>query len=96
MLFLPGYSLIAVLFSRKDDLDAIERIALSFGLSIAIVPLLGLTLNYTHFGIRLLPILIVLSVFTISLAIGAYVRRNRIPEEDKFVVDLDDFYKNRN
>jgi uncharacterized membrane protein len=37
VLFLPGYSLIATLFPRKDDLDAIERIALSFGLSIAIV-----------------------------------------------------------
>ena len=96
VLFLPGYALIAVLFPRKDDLDAIERIALSFGLSIAITPLLGLALNYTPFGIRLLPILIVLSVFTISLAICAYVRRCKIPEEDKFVVDLDDFYKNRN
>ena len=41
VLFLPGYALIATLFPRKDDLDAIERIALSFGLSIAITPLLG-------------------------------------------------------
>ena len=88
VLFLPGYSLIAALFPRKDDLDAIERIALSFGLSIAITPLLGLALNYTPFGIRLSPILIVLSVFTISLAIGAYARRSMIPEEDRFVVDF--------
>ena len=86
MLFLPGYSLIAALFPRKDDLDGIERIALSFGLSIAIVPLLGLALNYTPFGIRLSPILVVLSVFTISLAICAYVRRSKILEEDRFSV----------
>ena len=78
VLFLPGYALIAALFPRKDNLDGIERIALRFGLSIAVVPLLGLALNYTPFGIRLSPILIVLSVFTISLALGAYVRRNRI------------------
>ena len=57
VLFLPGYALIAALFIGKDDLDAIERIALSFGLSIAVVPLLGLGLNYTPFGIRLIPIL---------------------------------------
>ena len=88
VLFLPGYALIAALFPRKDDLDGIERIALSFGLSIAITPLLGLALNYTPFGIRLTPILIVLSVFTISFAIGAYVRRSWIPEEDRFVVDF--------
>jgi hypothetical protein len=31
-------------------------------------------------------VLIVLSVFTISLALGAYVRRSMIPEEDRFVV----------
>jgi uncharacterized membrane protein len=86
-LFLPGYSLITTLFPRKDDFDGIERIALSFGLSIAITPLLGLALNYTPFGIRLSPILIVLSVFTISLAMGAYVRRSMIPEEDRFVVE---------
>ena len=91
VLFLPGYSLIAALFPRKDDLDGIERIALSFGLSIAVVPLLGLALNYTPFGIRLSPVLVVLSVFTISLASGAYIRRSRIPEEDRFVVAFDEF-----
>ncbi len=84
-------SLIAALFPRKDDLDGIERIALSFGLSIAIVPLLGLALNYTPFGIRLSPILIVLSVFTIALAVGVYIRKSMIPEEDRFVVNFDEF-----
>ena len=88
VLFLPGYALIATLFPRKDDLDGIERIALSFGLSIAITPLLGLALNYTPFGIRLTPVLIVLSVFTISLAIGAYVRRSRILEGDRFIIEF--------
>ena len=83
VLFLPGYTLIAALFPRKDDLDGIERVALSFGLRIAISPLLGLALNYTLFGIRLTPVLIVLTVFSIALAIGAYVRRSRIPEGDR-------------
>jgi len=45
VLFLPGYSLITALFPGKDDLDGIARIALSFGLSIAITPLLGLALK---------------------------------------------------
>ena len=88
VLFLPGYSLIAALFPGKDDLDGIERIALSFGLSIAVVPLLGLALNYTPFGIRLVPILIVLSIFTVSLAVIAYLRRQWLPEGDRFVVEI--------
>jgi uncharacterized membrane protein len=87
VLFLPGYSLIAALFPRRDDLDGIERIALSFGLSIAVVPLLGLALNYTPFGIRLVPILITLSVFTVLLALAAGVRRQGLPEGERFVVE---------
>ena len=43
------------------------------------------------------PILIVLSVFTISLAIAAYARRSMIPEEGRFVVEFgfanNDLYK---
>ena len=88
VLFLPGYSLIAALFPGKDDLDGIERIALSFGLSIAVVPLLGLALNYTPFGIRLVPILVVLSVFTISLAVVACVRRQGLPEGYEFALEI--------
>jgi len=88
VLFLPGYSLIAALFPAKDDLDGIERIALSFGLSIAVVPLLGLALNYTPFGIRLVPVLVVLSMFTVSLAVVAGVRRLGLPEGERFVVGV--------
>ena len=86
VLFLPGYSLIAALFPRKDDLDGIERIALSFGLSIAVVPLIGLGLNYTQYGIWLVPVLLGLSLFTVLLAVVAGVRRVWMPEAERFVV----------
>ena len=89
VLFLPGYSLIAALFPGKDDLDGIERIALSFGLSIAVVPLLGLVLNYTPFGIRLVPVLTVLLIFTVSLAVVAYVRRCGLLESGQFVIEVE-------
>ena len=87
VLFLPGYSLIAALFPGKDDLDGIERIALRFqGLGIAVAPLLGLALNYTPFRIRLVPILVALSVFTVSLAVVACVWRLGLLEGERFVV----------
>lgn len=86
VLFLPGYALIAALFPAKADLDGIERTALSFGLSIAVVPLIGLGLNYTPWGIRLLPILISLSIFTFVMCGLAYLRRANLSEEDSFEV----------
>lgn len=93
VLFLPGYSLIATLFPRKNDLDWIERVTISFGINIAIVPLLGLGLNYTQFGIRLSPILFVLSIFTISLSIIAWVRRLRLSSEERFRVSFERILK---
>ena len=76
ILFIPGYVLVFALFpTKKTDrgIDIIERIALSFGLSIAVVPLIGLGLNYTPWGIRLEPILLSIFIFIITLGvIGIY------------------------
>ncbi|KKG09430.1 MULTISPECIES: DUF1616 domain-containing protein [unclassified Methanosarcina] len=88
VLFLPGYALIAALFPAKTDLDGIERTALSFGLSIAIVPLIGLGLNYTPWGIRLIPILMSLSGFTLAMCGAAYFRRRQLPEDEAFAVHI--------
>ena len=92
ILFIPGYSLIAALFPKKEDLDGIERAALSFGLSIAVTPLIGLALNYTPWGIRLTPILISLSIFTFLMVFIALLRRMRVPEGEKFYVDFGGFF----
>ncbi|NOZ76415.1 MAG: DUF1616 domain-containing protein [Euryarchaeota archaeon] len=88
VLFLPGYSLIAALFVRKADLDGIERTALSFGLSIAVVPLIGLLLNYTPFGIRFQPVAASLTLFILAMVALAQYRRWKVPEEERFAVDL--------
>lgn len=67
-------------------IDGIERTALSFGLSIAIVPLVGLVLNFTPFGIRLVPILVSISLLTlVFVAVGA-TRRWQLPREERFQV----------
>ncbi len=46
LLFFPGYALISFLFPEKKSLDIIERVTLSFGLSIAITPLIGLSFSH--------------------------------------------------
>ena len=91
LLFIPGYIVIFALFpAKKTDrgIDVIERIALSFGLSIAIVPLVGLVLNYTPWGIRLEPVL--LSVFFLILTIGilGIYRWKKTDPEERFILSL--------
>jgi uncharacterized membrane protein len=86
ILFLPGYCLIAALFPKGSDIDLIERIALSFGLSIAVVPLMGLGLNFTPWGIRLDPLLVSLTVFTLVMILAAHYRRALLPSEERFRV----------
>lgn len=93
VLFLPGYSLVAALFPRSGELTGINRIALSLGLSVAISPLIGLALNYILFRISLIPILIALSTFTISFSIVAWVRRLKLPEEERFRVPFENLLK---
>lgn len=75
VLFLPGFMLISALYPRGGELDSLERIALSIGLSLAIVPLIGLVLNYTPWGIRLEPIMVSMALFAEVMAVAVVVRR---------------------
>lgn len=68
----------------KRGVDGIERTVLSFGLSIAIVPLIGLGLSATSWGIRLVPIVLSLSGFTLVAVGVAAVRRWNLPVEKRF------------
>ena len=86
VLFFPGYTLLSALFPKRDDLDGIERVALSFGLSIAIVPLIGLILNFTPWGIRLYPILISITLFILVASGIAWYRRRRLAPAQRLSV----------
>jgi uncharacterized membrane protein len=63
--------------NETKRMDGIERVSLSFGLSIAISALIGLGLNYTPWGIRLVPILISISIFIIFITLIALVRMSQ-------------------
>ncbi|THE62994.1 DUF1616 domain-containing protein [Salinadaptatus halalkaliphilus] len=98
VLFLPGYALVAVLFpatatagARRppDDpggVDAVERVGLSFVLSLTIVALLALVLALTPWGLGLEPLAVALGGITIVLAQLGAVRRLRLSPSERFVV----------
>jgi len=84
VLWLPGYSFVKALFptgatneKSSGNLDFIERIALSMGLSLALVPIVGLLLNYTPWGIRLTPIVLSLFALTTVFATAAVIREHQ-------------------
>ena len=81
VLCLPGYSFTKALFPTQvpiklstETLDTIERIALSLCMSFALVPIVGLLLNYTPWGIRLTPIVLGLLALTIVFSTTAVIR----------------------
>ena len=89
VLFVPGYVLVAALFPKNLEIDWIERLGISFGLSIAVVPLLGLLLNFTPFGIEFVPIIAAITLFTIGVGFAAYWRRMHLPAEQRLSLTVD-------
>jgi len=75
VLFIPGYVAAEALFPKVSDLSSIEHFALSIGLSLALVTLVGFLLNYTPWGISLLPIVVSLTTLTVALGTVALVRQ---------------------
>jgi len=84
VLWLPGYSFIKALFPTEaankkssGNLDSIELVTISIGLSLALVPIVGLLLNYTPLGMRLTPIVLSLFGLTTIFATVAIAREHR-------------------
>ncbi|MFC2067618.1 DUF1616 domain-containing protein [Chloroflexota bacterium] len=83
IMFFPGYSLLSALFPDNNRLDMLPRLVLSLGLSLILVPLIGLLLNYSIWGIKLLPILITVTFFVvITSAISWYRQRRKLTVEE--------------
>jgi uncharacterized membrane protein len=93
MLFIPGYCVILTLFPKEGDIELTERIVLSVCVSLAIVPLIGLGLNFTPWGIRLDPIVIAITLFTLVMILAAYYQRSRLPVEEQFRMPFPDLAK---
>lgn len=76
ILFMPGFAWSYVFFPRKN-IDWIERVALSFGLSIALVPLAVFWVNFVfHVGIRLLNTSLVVCGLTAIPVVYILIRRS--------------------
>lgn len=95
LLFLPGYVLVSVLFPARtsgrvapgdrtaDTIDRAERFALSFGMSIAILPAIGFVLA-TWWVVTLSTVVTSLTVLLLVGISATAIRRFRLPESERY------------
>lgn len=74
--------------SEVSGVFTYERIALSFGLSIAVVPIIGLFLKFTPWGLALGPVLYAVSSFVFITSIIAGIRRHRLTKQERFRLNI--------
>ena len=60
----PGYLVMLAMYPERHSLKMAERFALTLGLSVFLLPSLGLVLNFTPFGIKLVPVMITVLIFS--------------------------------
>lgn len=74
--FTPGYALLTLL--RRGEIDVAEGLALSLGLSLCLVGILGLFLSLTAVGVTSISVATSLMAFTLgALAASTYPKRLR-------------------
>ena len=85
VLWMPGYTFIKSLFPTKvpirtssPELDNVERMALSIGMSLVLVPIVGLLLNYAPWGIQSTSVTISLLLLAFTFATVAVIREFQI------------------
>lgn len=92
LLFLPGHVLVAALFpaeraaEERTGVGAGHRLALAFGVSLALLPVLGVALAISPFGFDSATVLAVLAVAVLGGALLASLRRARVPVERRYAV----------
>ena len=85
VLFAPGYALHISLFPGAKDLDSQERLVWSFGLSIALIPIIALVLDRLPWGIDLWSIVISLAITSLIFSLTAIFHRLKIPPQERYL-----------
>jgi uncharacterized membrane protein len=83
LLFLPGYALIAAIFPRPGWPDAVERLALSAMVSLAVVALIGIALNYSPWGVRAESIIGFVGLFILLSSFLGLLYRRTVPATER-------------
>lgn len=83
-LFIPGYSIVSAMFPEKEPVSGWRRLGLSLLLQLLLVTGLGFVMNFTPWGLRLYPVLVLNSAIVLVSEAVAHYRRLKVPEERRF------------
>ena len=86
VLVLPGYGLTALTFPRQRDLARVERLALSIGLSLAVIAFLALALDHSPWGLSLVAVVVGLTAWTLVVIALAAWRRSAIAPLQRYAL----------
>lgn len=97
VLFVPGYALVSALYpdaaittergtGRHRSLNGLERVILAALLSICIVPLLALAVDFTRYDVARRPVLAGVVGWIAVFTVVATIRRLRLPADRRFAV----------
>lgn len=107
LVFVPGYSLLAVLFPRSGTqpnkasvrspniifrsrrLRLRDRVVLAIGMSVTLIPILGIVLAATGLQFTRLTVVGTLSMFTVCCVLSGIGRRLQVPPEQRFRLPID-------
>jgi len=105
LLFVPGYAVVSALFPRRSeaggtgrqvravggaDLRGSERLALGFGVSLALIPPVGVVLGALRVSLTTPAVVWCLALLSGAGLVVATVRRTRLPPERRFKPRLGD------
>lgn len=75
LFFYPGYGIVESIYPKREEWNELERAALSIGMSLAILPLIGLILNLMPFGLNVESVSISIYIFSLIMLIIARYRK---------------------
>jgi uncharacterized membrane protein len=92
LLFVPGYFVLGALFPRgahapqatRTRIDTVERLALSYAVSLAVVPLVALGLTLLSLAITVETVLLGVALVVVGCTPLVVVRRRAVPEQERY------------
>jgi uncharacterized membrane protein len=88
VLGLPGFGIVSSLFASDDGPDGVARIALSVALSLATVPFLALTIEWSPLRLDHGTVTIGLMIVSISTTLIAAGLRARLPIDERYAPEI--------